>query len=175
MHRKKINISTVLAGQRLGITEVDDGTGIVSFMRYDLGFIDLEQRTLQPLDNRFGPGVSPMSQGMGCYLCVRARHATFGAARGIRTPDPLITNEVLYQLSYCGGPIGADRAGVCITVAGLVGKASGPVRRSGGGGRRSSAAARQPNRLRRCRRSAPGPGSSGACSTGNTTEATSAA
>lgn len=26
-----------------------------------------------------------------------------GAARGIRTPDPLITNEVLYQLSYCGG------------------------------------------------------------------------
>jgi hypothetical protein len=25
-----------------------------------------------------------------------------GAARGIRTPDPLITNEVLYQLSYCG-------------------------------------------------------------------------
>ena len=25
-----------------------------------------------------------------------------GAARGIRTSDPLITNEVLYQLSYCG-------------------------------------------------------------------------
>jgi hypothetical protein len=25
-----------------------------------------------------------------------------GAAREIRTPDPLITNEVLYQLSYCG-------------------------------------------------------------------------
>jgi hypothetical protein len=28
-----------------------------------------------------------------------------GAARGIRTPDPLITNEVLYQLSYCGDPL----------------------------------------------------------------------
>jgi hypothetical protein len=28
--------------------------------------------------------------------------AAIGAARGIRTPDPLITNEVLYQLSYCG-------------------------------------------------------------------------
>ena len=26
-----------------------------------------------------------------------------GAARGIRTPDPIITNDVLYQLSYCGG------------------------------------------------------------------------
>jgi hypothetical protein len=27
-----------------------------------------------------------------------------GAARGTRTPDPVITNDVLYQLSYCGGP-----------------------------------------------------------------------
>src|SRR5829696_8241121 len=61
MHRKRVNISTVLAGQRLGIKEVDDGIWIVSFMRYDLGFIDLEQRTLQPLDNPFGPGLSPMS------------------------------------------------------------------------------------------------------------------
>jgi hypothetical protein len=26
----------------------------------------------------------------------------FGAARGIRTPDPVITNDVLYRLSYCG-------------------------------------------------------------------------
>ena len=49
------------AGQRLGIKEVDDGIWIVSFMRYDLGFIDLEQKTLQPLDNPFGPGLSPMS------------------------------------------------------------------------------------------------------------------
>jgi len=61
MHRKKINISTVLAGQKLGIKEVDDGIWIVSFMRYDLGYIDLEQRTLQPLDNPFGPRLSPMS------------------------------------------------------------------------------------------------------------------
>ena len=37
MHRKKINISTVMAGQRLGIKEVDDGIWIVSFMSYDLG------------------------------------------------------------------------------------------------------------------------------------------
>jgi hypothetical protein len=27
-----------------------------------------------------------------------------GAARGIRTPDPVITNDVLYRLSYCGEP-----------------------------------------------------------------------
>ena len=25
-----------------------------------------------------------------------------GAAEGIRTPDPIITNDVLYQLSYSG-------------------------------------------------------------------------
>jgi hypothetical protein len=61
MHRKKINLSTVLAGQRLGIKEVDDDIWIVTFMHYDLGFIDLEQRTLQPLDYPFGIGVSPMS------------------------------------------------------------------------------------------------------------------
>jgi transposase InsO family protein len=61
MHRKKINISTVLAGQNLGIKEVDDGIWLVSFIHYDLGYIDLEQRTLQPLDNPFGPRLSPMS------------------------------------------------------------------------------------------------------------------
>jgi hypothetical protein len=30
LHRKKINLSTVLAGQRLGIREVDDGIWLVS-------------------------------------------------------------------------------------------------------------------------------------------------
>jgi transposase InsO family protein len=61
MHRKKINLSVVLAGQKLGIKEVDEGIWLVSFMHYDLGYIDLEQKTLQPLDNPFGPGLSPMS------------------------------------------------------------------------------------------------------------------
>ena len=54
MHRKKINLSTVLAGQKLGIKEVDDGIWLVSFMTYDLGYIDLEQKTLQTIDNPFG-------------------------------------------------------------------------------------------------------------------------
>lgn len=57
MHRKKINISTVLAGQRLGIKEVEDGIWIVSFMHYDLGYIDLEQKTLQTIENPFATGV----------------------------------------------------------------------------------------------------------------------
>ena len=61
MHRKKINLSTVMAGQKLGIKEVDNGIWLVSFMHYDLGYIDLEQRTLQPIDNPFGSRLSPMS------------------------------------------------------------------------------------------------------------------
>jgi hypothetical protein len=60
-HRKKINISVVLAGQKLGIKEVDEGIWLVSFMNYDLGYFDLEQKTLQPLDNPFGTRLSPMS------------------------------------------------------------------------------------------------------------------
>jgi transposase InsO family protein len=61
LHRKRINISTVLAGQRVGIKEVDEGIWLVSVMSYDLGYFDLEQKTLQPLDNPFGPRLSPMS------------------------------------------------------------------------------------------------------------------
>jgi hypothetical protein len=61
MHRKKIDVSTVLAGQRLGIEEVDEGIWLVSFLHYDLGYIDLEQRTLQTIDAPFGTRLSPMS------------------------------------------------------------------------------------------------------------------
>ena len=61
MARKKINVSTVLAGHKLGITEVDDGIWLVTFMHYDLGYIDLEQKTLQTIDNPFGSRLSPMS------------------------------------------------------------------------------------------------------------------
>jgi hypothetical protein len=45
----------------VGIKEVDDGIWLVSFMDYDLGYIDLEEKTLQPLNNPFGPKVLPMS------------------------------------------------------------------------------------------------------------------
>ena len=59
--RKKIDVSTVLAGQKLGVTEVVDGIWLLSFVHYDLGYIDLEQRTLQTIDNPFGTRLSPMS------------------------------------------------------------------------------------------------------------------
>ncbi len=86
----RINVSTVLAGQHLEIKQVDDGVWIVSFMSYDLGFIDLEQKTLQPLDNPFGPRLSPMSVvthvlGTICHPCIRAGQNWIGAGEGNRT------------------------------------------------------------------------------------------
>jgi hypothetical protein len=55
------NISAVLAGQKLGIKEVGEGIRLVSFMQYGLGYFDLEQKPLQPLDNPFGTRLSPLS------------------------------------------------------------------------------------------------------------------
>ena len=41
-----------------------------------------------------------------------------GAARGIRTPDPIITNDVLYRLSYCGiNDLGRNRTHCARTVS----------------------------------------------------------
>ena len=51
LHNKKINVSQVLEGQRLGIKEVEENTWLVSFMNYDLGYVDLEEKSLQPLTN----------------------------------------------------------------------------------------------------------------------------
>lgn len=61
MHRKKIKLSTVVAGQKLGIKEIENGIWLVSFMHYDPGYIDLEQKTLQTIDSPFGARLSPMS------------------------------------------------------------------------------------------------------------------
>jgi len=61
LYRKKINLSKSLAGQAVGVKEVDTGIWLVSFMDYDLGYMDLEERTLQPLETPFGPKVLPMS------------------------------------------------------------------------------------------------------------------
>jgi hypothetical protein len=61
LYRKKINLSRSLAGQAVGVKEVENGIWLVSFMDYDLGYVDLEEKTLQPLENPFGPKVLPMS------------------------------------------------------------------------------------------------------------------
>ncbi len=46
---------------RLEIKEGDEGIWIVGLLSDDLGFFDLEQKTLQPFDNPFGPSLSRMS------------------------------------------------------------------------------------------------------------------
>jgi len=59
--RRKINLSTVFAGQNVGIKEVADNVWLVSFMQYDLGFFDHETDRLTSIDNPFNAKVLPMS------------------------------------------------------------------------------------------------------------------
>jgi putative transposase len=58
---RKINLSQVFAGQRVGIKQVDDRLWLVSFMDYDLGYFDDTECRLEPLDNPFGAKLLPMS------------------------------------------------------------------------------------------------------------------
>lgn len=59
--RKKIHLSTVLAGQDVGIKQVEDQIWMVSFMQYDLGYFDLDSCRVEPIANPFGPKVLTMS------------------------------------------------------------------------------------------------------------------
>jgi len=47
-------------GQAVGIKEVERGICLVSWMDYDLGYIELEEKTLHPLDIPFDQKVLPM-------------------------------------------------------------------------------------------------------------------
>jgi putative transposase len=59
--RRKVNLSTVFAGQNVGIKQVADQIWLVSFMQYDLGFFDNQACRLEPADNPFKAKVLPMS------------------------------------------------------------------------------------------------------------------
>ena len=59
--RRKINLSTVFAGQNVGVKEVSDRIWLVSFMDYDLGFFDHETGRLGNAENPFAAKVLPMS------------------------------------------------------------------------------------------------------------------
>jgi putative transposase len=52
---RKINLSTVFAGQTVGIQEVADKIWLVSFMHYDLGFFDEDVGRVEPTTNPFVP------------------------------------------------------------------------------------------------------------------------
>jgi putative transposase len=59
--RRKINLSTVFAGQNVGVKEISDKIWLVSFMDYDLGFFDHETGRLGSVENPFAAKVLPMS------------------------------------------------------------------------------------------------------------------
>ena len=53
--KRKISLSTVFAGQIVGIREIADQVWLVSFMDYDLGFFDNERDRVEPGPNPFVP------------------------------------------------------------------------------------------------------------------------
>jgi putative transposase len=57
----KINLSTVFAGQNVGVKQVADQVWLVSFMDYDLGFFDNETCRIECAENPFDAKVLPMS------------------------------------------------------------------------------------------------------------------
>ena len=59
--RQKINLSSVFAGQNVGVKQVSDQVWLVTFMHYDLGFFDHETCRLESVDNPFDAKVLPMS------------------------------------------------------------------------------------------------------------------
>jgi putative transposase len=58
--RRKINLSHVFAGQKVGIKQVEDKIWLVSLMHYDLGFFDHEAGRVECAPNPFGAKVLPM-------------------------------------------------------------------------------------------------------------------
>ena len=59
---RKINVSSVFAGQKIGIREVEDKIWLVSFMNYDIGFFDEHENRIEPVaENPFNEIVLPMS------------------------------------------------------------------------------------------------------------------
>jgi len=50
----------VFAGQNVGVTQVGERIWLVTFMQYDLGYFDDEERRLEPIENPFA---------RKCYLC----------------------------------------------------------------------------------------------------------
>ena len=59
--KRKVNLSRVFAGQKVGIREVADKIWLVSFMDFDLGFFDQDESRVEPAPNPFIPKVLPMS------------------------------------------------------------------------------------------------------------------
>jgi len=53
INNRKVNFSTVFAGQKVGIREVEDKIWLVSFMQFDIGYFDEETCRIEPAGNPF--------------------------------------------------------------------------------------------------------------------------
>ena len=62
MGPRKINLSQVFAGQKVGVSEVEDNIWLISFMHYDLGFFD---------DQTVASNAPRTPSLLKCYPCLR--------------------------------------------------------------------------------------------------------
>ena len=74
---RKINLSTALAEQLVGIREVDDQVWQVSFLEYDLGYFDRDQ-------DRVEPGPDPFAPDTVLTMCPEYTHVIMVAGAGFR-------------------------------------------------------------------------------------------
>lgn len=58
--KRKVNLSTVFAGQKVGVAQVAEHIWLVSFMDYDLGSFYDDTCRLEPIENPFWRKVLPM-------------------------------------------------------------------------------------------------------------------
>jgi hypothetical protein len=91
--------SQQIAGQAVGVKEVEDGIWPVSFMDYDLGYIDLDEKTLQPHYRQ-------TEKLLGCHANhLRQRTSQCGAvrqqsSRSLTSADPP-TGTANAQIQIC--------------------------------------------------------------------------
>jgi hypothetical protein len=80
--RRKVTVSQVSAGQKVGVKQTDDHIWLVTFMDYDLAYVDVRRVA----SNR------PMVRSVrDCYPCLRnALPACVSRARG---PDLLVSGS----------------------------------------------------------------------------------
>ena len=57
-----MNLSTVFAGQNVGVTQVGGRIWLVTVMRYDLGYFDDETCRLERIDNPFNANLCPRNE-----------------------------------------------------------------------------------------------------------------
>lgn len=97
MENKKINISTVLAGEKVGITEVDEKIWLVQLMDFDLGYFDTDSCRIELATDPFEIKHVTHVIGIFCYLCERNIPRDNGCSGRIRTCDQVVNSHLLYH------------------------------------------------------------------------------